>query len=138
MKSLQAILQILAIGVCLVVPVMQAAEGAKAPAWELSDTDAKPIKSSDFAGKVVILDFWATWCPPCKAEIPGFVELQKKYGDKGLVIVGVSLDEKGPAVVKPFMQQFGVNYPIVMGDEKIVAELPQSPPPSSSIKRAIS
>ena len=125
MKSIQAILQILTIVLCLITTVAQAAESgssSKAPAWELSDTDGKPVKSSDFAGKVVILDFWATWCPPCKAEIPGFVELQEKYKDKGLVIVGVSLDEQGPAVVKPFMQQFRVNYPIVMGDEKIVED----------------
>ena len=125
MKPIRAILQAFAVGVCLIANVTQADEGgssAQAPAWELNDTDGKPVKSSDFAGKVVILDFWATWCPPCEAEIPGFVELQKKYGDKGLVIVGVSLDEQGPAVVKPFMQQFGVNYPIVMGDEKIVED----------------
>ena len=96
--------------------------GKGAPAWELKDTDGKPIKSSDFAGKVVVLDFWATWCPPCKAEIPGFVELQKNYSDKGLVIVGVSLDEQGPAVVKPFMKQFGMNYPVVMGDDKIIED----------------
>ena len=122
MKSIQAILQTLAIAVCSIATCAQAAESGEAPAWELNDTDGKPVKSSDFAGKVVILDFWATWCPPCRAEIPGFVELQQKYGDKGLVIVGVSLDEQGPTVVKPFMQRFRVNYPIVMGDEKIMQD----------------
>ena len=122
MKSIQAILQTLAIAACLIATSTQTAEGAKAAAWQRVNTDGKPVKSSDFAGKVVILDFWATWCPPCKAEIPGFVELQEKYGDKGLMIVGVSLDEQGPAVVKPFMQQFRVNYPIVMGDEKILQD----------------
>lgn len=92
--------------------------GATAPAWSLKDVDGKTVSSADFKGKVVLLDFWATWCPPCKAEIPGFVELQKTYGDKGLVVVGVSLDEEGAKVLKPFMKQFGINYPIVLGDLK--------------------
>jgi thiol-disulfide isomerase/thioredoxin len=116
---------ILATGLICLVLVAQAAgpqTSSKALGWELQDTEGKPVKSSDFAGKVVILDFWATWCAPCKAEIPGFIELQKKFGEKGLVIVGVSLDEQGPAVVKPFMQKFGVNYPIVMGDEKMAQD----------------
>jgi len=95
-------------------------ESLKAPEWELKDVDGKAVKWSDFKGKVVILDFWATWCPPCRAEIPGFVELQEQYGEKGLVVVGVSLDEQGPGVVKPFMKKFEVNYPVVMGDAKIV------------------
>jgi peroxiredoxin len=91
-----------------------------APAWELKDVNGKTLKSSDFKGKVVVLDFWATWCPPCRAEIPGFVELQKKYSEQGLTIVGISLDEKGPSVVKPFMKKFNINYPVVMGDDKVV------------------
>ncbi|MGH7957868.1 MAG: TlpA disulfide reductase family protein [Opitutaceae bacterium] len=62
-----------------------------------------------------------SWCPPCRAEIPGFVDLYKRYADKGLVIVGVSLDQQGPAVVRPFVEKFGVNYPIVMGDAKIAS-----------------
>lgn len=91
-----------------------------APAWELRDVEGKPVSSAQFRGKVVILDFWATWCPPCQAEIPGFVDLQKTYGEKGLVIVGVSLDRTGPAAVKEFMQRFHMNYPVVMGDRTIV------------------
>jgi thiol-disulfide isomerase/thioredoxin len=87
-----------------------------APAWELKDPDGKVVKSSDFLGKVVILDFWATWCAPCKAEIPGFIALQKQYGDEGLVVVGVSLDDQGAATVKRFMAEFGMNYPVVLGD----------------------
>lgn len=90
------------------------------PAWSLRDVNGKAVNSADFKGKVVILDFWATWCGPCRMEIPSFVELQKAYGDKGLAVVGVSLDEEGGRVVKPFMKQFAINYPIVMGDEKIV------------------
>jgi thiol-disulfide isomerase/thioredoxin len=89
---------------------------SKAPAWELKDLEGRQVKSSDFAGKVLILDFWATWCAPCRTEIPGFIELQKEYGDRGLVVVGVSLDEEGPAAIKRFMKELGINYPIVLGE----------------------
>jgi DsbE subfamily thiol:disulfide oxidoreductase len=91
---------------------------APAPSWELQDANGKTIHSSDFKGKVVILDFWATWCPPCKAEIPGFIALQNEYGKKGLAVVGISVDEGGAAVVKQFAQQSGMNYPVVLADEK--------------------
>ena len=90
-----------------------------APAWELKDLDGKAVKLSDFKGKVVLLNFWATWCPPCRQEIPDLVALQDKYNDKGLVVVGVSLDQNGPAGVKAFASRMKINYPIVMGDEKI-------------------
>jgi thiol-disulfide isomerase/thioredoxin len=89
------------------------------PAWDLRDVDGQPVSSAQFLGKVVVLDFWATWCPPCQAEIPGFVELQKTYGDQGLVVIGVSMDQAGPSVVKDFMKQHGMNYPVVMGDDAI-------------------
>lgn len=91
------------------------------PAWELKDLDGKAVKSSDFAGKVVVLDFWATWCGPCRMEIPGFIELHKQYADKGLVVVGVSLDRGGASAVKPFVEKMGINYRIVLGDETIVS-----------------
>jgi len=93
-----------------------------APEWQLNDVDGKPVKLSDFKGKVVILDFWATWCPPCRREIPGFVSIQKKYADKGFTVIGVSVDEQGPSVVKPFMRLLEMNYPVVMGTPKIVVD----------------
>lgn len=88
-----------------------------APTWKLKDLNGAEVRSDQFNGKVVVVDFWATWCPPCRAEIPGYVELVKKYGKDGLVIVGVSMDEAGPDVVKDFVGKYGVNYQIVMGDE---------------------
>jgi thiol-disulfide isomerase/thioredoxin len=91
-----------------------------APDWELTDLNGKAVKFSDFRGNVLILDFWATWCAPCRIEIPHFVELQKQYGNKGLTVIGVSLDEQGPEVVKKYVKRLGVNYPIVMGNEKVV------------------
>lgn len=97
------------------------AEPVSAPGWQLKDVDGKLVKSTDFAGKVVILDFWATWCGPCRLEIPGFIELKRQYAEKGLVVIGVSVDQDGAKAVKPFMAKMGINYPVVLGDEKIVS-----------------
>jgi peroxiredoxin len=88
-----------------------------APAWSLKDPDGKPVTSDQFKGKVVILDFWATWCVPCKSEIPGYIELQKKYGADGLAVVGVSVDSDGALIVKKFMKTYGINYTVVLAGE---------------------
>lgn len=89
-----------------------------APAFSLVDLSGNKVSLADFKGKVVLLDFWATWCGPCRIEIPGFVELQNRYRDQGFAVVGVSMDD-GPEPVKEFYREFRMNYPVVMGDEKI-------------------
>ncbi len=96
-----------------------AGNAATAPNWELKDLDGKTVHSSDFKGKVVVLDFWATWCAPCRMEIPGLISLQKKYAQRGLVIVGASVDEGGASMVKQFMEKLGMNYPVLLTDEKM-------------------
>ena len=91
-----------------------------APDWELARLDGTKMSSKDLAGKVVVLDFWATWCGPCKAEIPHYIEMQRDLEEKGMVIVGVSLDRAGPEVVKKFQTEYGINYPLIMGDSNMV------------------
>jgi len=88
-----------------------------APEWQLKRIDGSMMSSTELAGKVVVLDFWATWCPPCRDEIPGYIEMQRELESKGVVIVGVSLDQGGPGVVEKFAAQFKINYPLVMADE---------------------
>lgn len=92
-----------------------------APSWQLTRIDGTHLSSDELKGKVVVVDFWATWCGPCRVEIPGYVDMQEEYEDKGLVIVGISLDQQGPQVVRQFAERFEINYPIVMGDQQIVS-----------------
>ena len=85
-----------------------------APDFTLPLIDGEQLQLSSYRGKVVLLDFWATWCVPCREETPHFVELQQKYGGQGLQIIGVSMDDS-PDPVHTFYQQFHMNYPVVMG-----------------------
>jgi cytochrome c biogenesis protein CcmG/thiol:disulfide interchange protein DsbE len=89
-----------------------------APNWELTDLAGKTVRAADFQGKVVVLDFWATWCPPCREEIPGFIELQQKYQAQGLAVIGVSVDQADAGTVKAFAEKLGINYPVVLADAK--------------------
>ena len=93
---------------------------ANAPAWTLRDVDGREVRSADFAGKVIVVDFWATWCPPCLEEIPGYIALQKKYAAQGLVILGLSVDAAGVTVVKNFATGHQMNYPVLMADDSTV------------------
>ena len=89
------------------------------PAFTLVDVNGKSVSLADFKGRVVILDFWATWCPPCKREIPDFIKLQSEYGSKGVQIVGIALDQ--PNKVKAFVKDNGMNYPVLMGTNEVAA-----------------
>ena len=94
----------------------------KAPDFALKSFDGKTVKLSDYKGKVVIIDFWATWCPPCRKGIPDLISIQNEYKND-VVIIGISLDsEKTLKDVPGFVKSYGINYPIVYGNEKVVTD----------------
>lgn len=94
-------------------------QGQPAPDFSLASLDGKSLKLSDFRGKAVLLNFWATWCEPCKIEMPWFVDLQKKYGPQGLQILGVAMDDASTKEIADFAKKMGVNYPIAIGKEAV-------------------
>ncbi len=89
-------------------------------AFTLPTTDGVEISFSDFQGKTVLIDFWATWCPPCREEIPEFVDLYHRYKGRGVEIIGISLDKGNAEGVKKFVEEFGIQYPVVIADEEVV------------------
>lgn len=93
-----------------------------APDFSLASLDGKTLKLSDYRGKAVLLNFWATWCEPCKVEMPWFVDLQKKYGPQGLQVLGVAMDDAPVKDIADFAQTMNVNYPIVIGKEDVGAQ----------------
>jgi peroxiredoxin len=88
---------------------------AAAAAFELRDLAGKTHRLADYGGKVVLVNFWATWCPPCRHEIPGFIRLQQRYGSQGLQIVGISIDN--PEAVARYWQEMKINYPLLLADD---------------------
>lgn len=94
----------------------------KAADFKLKTLEGKEIKLSDYRGKIVIVDFWATWCPPCRKGIPDLISLQEEY-KKDLVVIGISLDQQNTIKdLKPFIENYKINYPVVLGDEKVVKD----------------
>jgi peroxiredoxin len=93
-----------------------------APTFALADSKGAMVNLADFRGKVVMVDFWATWCHGCKTEIPWYMEFQKKYADRGLSVIGVSMDDDGWKSVKPFLQENKLNYPVVTGNQDLAKE----------------
>jgi peroxiredoxin len=90
-----------------------------APDFTLDDASGVPVTLSQFRGKVVLLNFWATWCVPCRTEVPWFVEFNKTYRERGLAVLGVSLDDDGWKAVKPYIDKMKVNYPVMVASGDI-------------------
>jgi peroxiredoxin len=89
-----------------------------APDFALKDINGKTVKLSDYRGKVILLDFWATWCGPCKMEIPWFMEFERKYKDRGFAVLGLSIDDDGWQSLKPFIQDVGMNYRVMLANDR--------------------
>lgn len=109
-----------------------------APALSLKDASGKSIRLTDYKGRVVLLDFWATWCTGCKLEIPWFIEFQDKYQSKGLSAIGIAVDEEGWRTVKTYLAEHPITYPIVLGDFDLLEKkfgLPASLPVTLLIDR---
>jgi len=108
------------------------AYASPAPDFTLQSLDGRDMKLSDLRGKAVLLNFWATWCAPCKIEMPWFIELQNQYGSQGLQIVGVAMDDSSKDDIAKFAKDMGVNYPVLLGKEAVgdayggVPALPES------------
>jgi thiol-disulfide isomerase/thioredoxin len=97
----------------------RAVMGEVAPDFALNSLDGTSVKLSSLRGKAVLLNFWATWCGPCKVEMPWFVELQREYGPQGFQIVGVAMDDASTDDIAKFAKEMGVNYPILLGKETV-------------------
>ena len=93
--------------------------GKAAPEFSLESLQGKTVRLSDYHGKAVLLNFWATWCQPCKIEMPWFEDLQKQYGPQGLQVVGIAMDDASKEDIAKFVKQMGVNYPILLGKESV-------------------
>src|SRR5678810_1302634 len=92
-----------------------------APQLELKDLNGRTVRLSDYRGKVVLINFWATWCPPCRAEMPDLVRLQRQHGKEGLQIIGITYPPESREQVRRFARSLKVNYPIILGTRELKA-----------------
>jgi peroxiredoxin len=99
--------------------VHQSTNRKPAPDFTLKDASGTPVKLSDYKGKVVLLNFWATWCGPCAMEIPWFMEFEQQYKSKGFAVLGVSMDDDGWTSVKPYIAEHKVNYRVLLGNDSV-------------------
>lgn len=104
----------------LTQPAFALSEGDRAPGFSLPKVNGGTMKLSDYKGKVVLVNFWATWCPPCRREIPDFTRVYKKYSKQGFVILGLSVDQEGASPVKSAIKEMSINYPVAMANQETV------------------
>ena len=102
-------------------PVSVLRQEVKAPQFALKDLNGRIVRLSDYRGKVVLINFWATWCPPCRAEMPDLVKLQREHGKDGLQIIGITYPPEQKGTVRQFARKLKVNYPIILGTRELKA-----------------
>jgi peroxiredoxin len=120
---MRLLLPMLVVALAIGVPATAFAQtGQKAPDFSLKTVDNKDVTLSELKGKVVLINFWATWCGPCVREIPDFLEVYDDYKEKGFEIIGVSLDRGGWKTVTPFVEKMKMTYPVVMGNGEVVKD----------------
>ncbi len=117
----------MAVAVCLLLLVLIPAcqgktEISRAPDFTLLNLAGNTVNLSDYSGKVVLINFFATYCPPCRMEIPDFIKLQKDFGQKGFIVIGISVDNDGEQVLPPFVERLGINYPILLATSKVLKD----------------
>jgi peroxiredoxin len=99
--------------------VKAASDRKAAPDFSLKDADGRSVTLAEYKGKVVLLNFWATWCGPCKIEIPWFIDFEQKYKDRGFAVLGISMDEEGWDIVRPYVEKSKINYRVLMGNDNL-------------------
>jgi peroxiredoxin len=115
-----------------VAPSFDASKAQPAPDFTVNDSTGATLRLSDYRGKVVLLNFWATWCGPCKTEIPWFVEFERTHRDRGFAVIGISMDDDGWRSVRPYLEAHKINYPVAVDDGTVapkyggVDSLPES------------
>mgnify|MGYP001066238365 CR=1 FL=1 len=110
-----------------------ASSDREAPNFSLSDLSGRTTSLKDYRGTVVLLDFWATWCPPCRLSIPELVQIQAEYRDQGVTVLGISMDDPGQfpdAYLKAFKEKYQINYPILRGDQEVMEKYFGNAPPA--------
>ena len=110
-----------AIAVILLAGLVAQAQDANTPQFSLRDINGRTVRLSNYHGKVVLINFWATWCPPCRVEIPDLMRLQREHGEQGLQIIGITYPPERKARVRAFARKLKVNYPIILGTRELKA-----------------
>jgi thiol-disulfide isomerase/thioredoxin len=110
----------------LPVPILATAQTTRAPTLVLRDTNGRLFRLSDYRGKVVLVNFWATWCPPCRAEIPELIEWQREYRNRGLQVIGVTYPPQKLSEVRRFVSRAKVNYPVALGTKQMKLRFTES------------